>query len=120
MEDTKTTDNNAAVNDTFKNQLEEWKKKYGDIYRVTGELDDETSLEFIFRKPARKDLARFAQEMQKDLIKATNNLVYNCLLYPDASVVQKMVEEKPGMILALGGELQKLIGSNIDFLSTRL
>lgn len=120
MENTNTLDSKAIMSEALKNQQEEWKKKYGDIYRVTGELDDETSLEFVFRKPARKDLARFAQEMQKDLIKATNNLVYNCLLYPDASVVQKMVEEKPGMILALGGELQKLIGSNIDFLSTRL
>jgi len=105
-------------------QIEQWKKEYGDVYQLTGDVDTEEDLGasqvFYFRKPGRKDLSRFVKEMAKDMYKATNNLVYGCLLYPSADVVRKMAEEKPGLILALGGELQKIIGSSQDFLSKKL
>jgi len=101
-------------------KAQELKDKYGDVYRLSSENDEGDMLYFYFRKPTRPDLARFAQELSKDLLKSTNNLVYGCLVAPDVEEVKKMAVEKPGMILALGGELQKLIGSNMDFLAEKL
>lgn len=99
----------------------EWKKQHGEVLKLSGEVSEETGQEeFYFRKPARKDLARFAKEAVKDIMKGTNNLVYACLLYPNGEDLKQRLEEKPGLILALGSELQKVVGSNTDFLSTTL
>jgi hypothetical protein len=102
-------------------QIKEWKQQYGEVYEISGEPEDAGEpMTFYFRKPGRADLSRFAKEVAKDMLKATNNLVFGCLLHPGPEVLRKMVDEKPGLVLALGAELQKIIGSSQDFLSRRL
>jgi hypothetical protein len=100
--------------------IDQWKSQHGDVYQVKGENEQGEEIICYFRKPGRADLARFTQELTRDMFKATNNFVFNCLLHPDPEVLRKMADDKPGIILALGGELQKIIGSSQDFLSTKL
>jgi hypothetical protein len=102
-------------------KIQEWKQQYGEVYEIASDVDDAGEpMTFYFRKPGWADLSRFAREVAKDMLKATNNLVFGCLLHPSPDVLRKQVEEKPGLILALGAELQKIIGANQDFLSRKL
>ncbi len=102
-------------------QVEAWKAQYGDVYELTGETDDGSQrYQFVFRKPGRAALSRFAREVMGDALKALHNLVFECLLYPDADAVRRLFEEKPGMAIAVGSELQKLVGTNQDFFVKRL
>jgi len=109
--------NKAEVNEEL---VQQWKQQHGDVYKLSGEDDDGKAMAFYFRKPGRSDLSRFTKEVTKDMMKATNNLVFGCLLFPSPDVLRKMAENKPGIVLALGGELQKIVGSNQDFLSEKL
>lgn len=102
------------------NLLNELKSKYGEVYCLSGEVEDGVTENYYFRKPERKDISRFAQEVSKDILKATNNFVFGCLVHPDPEVLRKKVDERPGIIIPLGAELQKIVGSNVDFLSSRL
>lgn len=110
----------AAKVEPMLEKVEQWKKQHGDVYQVTGETDNGEEMVYYFRKPDRPDLSRFSKELAKDMYKATNNLVFGTLLYPATELLRKQVDEKPGLVLALGAELQKIIGSNQDFLSKKL
>lgn len=102
-------------------QLENWKSQYGDVYELTGETEDGSqSYYFIFRKPGRAALSRFAKQVMSDALKAMQNLVFDCLLYPDQDAVRKLFDEKPGMAISVGSELQKIVGTNQDFFVKRL
>jgi len=101
-------------------QIKAWKEQHGDVFEIRGEDAGDQEMTFYFRKPGRADLSRFAKEATKDVLLATNNLVVNCLLHPGPDVLRKLIDDKPGIVLALGAELQKLIGSNQDFFSRKL
>lgn len=102
-------------------QLEAWKAQYGDVYELTGETEDGSqTYYFIFRKPGRAALSRFAKQVMSDALKAMHNLVFDCLLFPDQDEVRKLFEEKPGMAISVGSELQKIVGTNQDFFVKRL
>lgn len=109
-------------------QLKTWKSQYGEIYELTGEADDddrgntdkEPAYYFIFRKPGRAALSRFAKQVMSDALKAMYNLVFDCLLFPDQDEVRKLFDEKPGMAISVGSELQKIVGTNQDFFVKRL
>ena len=100
--------------------IDQWKQQYEEVYEMTGELEDYSEIKVYFRKPKRADSSRLIKETMKDPERAVNNLVFSCLLYPAPDDLKKEIEKKPGLILVLGNELQKLIGSNIDFLSKKL
>lgn len=101
-------------------QIDELKNQYGEIHCLSGETEDREELNLYFRKPARKDLSRFASEYNKDIMKAANNLVFGCLVYPDVETVRKLIDDKPGLISPLATELNKIVSGNIDFLSKKL
>lgn len=110
-------------------QLKTWKSQYGEIYELTGDIDDDDRSHngkepavyyFIFRKPGRAALSRFAKQVMSDALKAMHNLVFDCLLYPDQDAVRKLFDEKPGMAISVGSELQKIVGTNQDFFVKRL
>ena len=101
-----------------KEQIEKWKQEHGDVYRI--ESDDELMPVCYFRKPGRADMSRLSKEGVKDIYKSMNNLMFGCLLYPAPDVARRAVEEKPGLVLSIGGELQKIVGVTQDFLSTKL
>lgn len=96
-------------------QIEQWKAQHGEVYAL--ESDE---LTVYCRKPGRAEMARFAKELQRDLYRASHNLVMACRLYPDVEVINQVAESKPGVILTLAGELAELSGANTAFLSRRL
>lgn len=100
--------------------IEQWKKENEEVWEMTGELDDYREVKVYFRKPKRADTSRLIKEIAKDPERAVNNLIFGCLLYPPADELKKEIEKRPGLIMVLGNELQKLIGSNVDFLSKKL
>ncbi|MEW5897743.1 MAG: hypothetical protein AB1652_01030 [Bacillota bacterium] len=102
-------------------QIQEWKKEYGEVYEVRSDSEEETSLPVLyFRKPNRQDLSRLFKEIMQDIYKALNNLIFACLLYPSAEVVRKAFDDKPGLVLSVGGELQKAVGANRNFFTREL
>jgi hypothetical protein len=101
-------------------QIEQWKQQYGDVYEIRDDGFDGEQLLFYFRKPGRPQLSRFTKEAMKDAFKAVNNLVFGCLLHPSEEVVRRLFDEKPGLAIAVGNELQRIVGTNQDFLSRKL
>ncbi len=105
-------------------QIKQWKAEHGDIYKLSGEIqDDKDSFvlhTFYFKKPGRVQLSRFAKEAMSDALKAQNNLIFDCRLYPDETVIRELFEKQPGLIMSLGAELVKIVGMNQDFLSEKL
>lgn len=103
-------------------QIENWKEEYGDVYKLTGEPENEGDqpLEYYFRKPGRAHLSRLSKELMKDALRAMENLVVGCLLHPSEEVLRAQLQKRPGVVVALGGELQKIIGTNQDFFTKKL
>lgn len=121
------------VVDALDTQIEAWKAKYKDVYQLSVDLDDDeektsdvidslTALRIICREPGRNELSRFIKDVVGggNAIKAQNNFFYGCLLHPTAEVLQKIVEQKPGLIVALGNKLQELTGMNQNFTLKKL
>jgi len=102
-------------------QIEQWKQQYGDVYEIKddGFSEDEMPT-FYFRRPGRPQLSRFTKEAMKDAYKAMHNMVYGCLLYPSEERVKQLFEDRPGLAIAVGNELQRIVGTNQDFLSKKL
>lgn len=100
-----------------KEQIEQWKKEHGEIHEIS---DADGELKIIVRKPTRGDMSRFTKEVSKNVFNATNNLVLGCLVYPKQEDLRKLIDEKPGLVLTLGGEIQQLAGASQDFLSRKL
>jgi hypothetical protein len=102
-----------------------WKERYGEIYELTADENEElpelVKLRIICKTPGRTELARFIKDATvKDALKAQNNFVYGCLLYPDAEVLKQIIDKKPGLIVALGNELQSLTGTSQNFFMKKL
>lgn len=113
---------NADAKIDLPTQIEVWKQQYEDIYELNADADEGDSPipTFYFRKPGRMQLSRFAKEVMKDALKGMNALVFDCLLFPDRDTVEALFKKKPGLIISLGGELQKLVGTSQDFFVKRL
>ncbi|GAB6100439.1 hypothetical protein JCM16358_23180 [Halanaerocella petrolearia] len=107
---------------TLEEKIKNLKKQYGTIYEIAAEVDFEGGEEmvFIFKKPGRSELGRYLKTAMTDAYRAMHNLVFDCLVYPEKDVVVKMVEEEPGLIVALGNELQDLVGINKNFTRKKL
>ncbi|MCC5911320.1 MAG: hypothetical protein JJT76_12865 [Clostridiaceae bacterium] len=127
-------DKNTEVLETkeisFEKKVEGWKKEYGDVYLIEADFglfdpdsDESKELEdakFVFRKPERAHLSRLAKGAMTNTLNAVTNLVFDCLLYPDSAKVKKLFEDKPGLAISLGSELQKTVGMGQDFFRKKL
>lgn len=113
-------------------QIESWKQQYGakNIYRLESKPKDddddgigptEPALVVYCRKPNPGHLSRFTEAVtNKKAFKGLSDLVFDTRLWPDAEVVKNLAEDQPGLILTLGGQLQKLVGIDVNFTVTRL
>lgn len=102
-------------------QIAEAKSKYGEVYLLTSETDEgNDTYEFLMKKPGRAALGRFAKKAMTDALKALHNLVFDCLVLPSEDEVRKLFEDKPGMAISVGSELQKIVGTNQDFFVKKL
>jgi len=109
--------------DSLKEKIEGFKEEYGTVYEIAADIGFEEEAEemlFVFKKPGRAALSRYIKGAMSDAYRAMYNLVFDCLLYPDKDLLMKMLEDKPGLIIALGNELQELVGVNQNFTSKRL
>ncbi len=119
----KSATSNAAANSpvAMNQQVEDWKKQYGDVILIKNEPeDDEAQLVFYFKKPQRQHFSRFIKESMKDAYKAMRTMVDDLALYPAPEVRNKLFEEKPGLVVAVGNELNKVIGVSQDFLTSKV
>lgn len=113
-------------------QILQWKAQYGEnsIYRLAAPIraddaDEEAPPEEVVvvycRKPNPVHLSRFTEAaMSKKAFQGLRQLVDDTRLWPAAEAVKKLAEDKPGLILTLGGQLQKLVGIDVNFTVTRL
>lgn len=112
-------------------QIQQWKGQYGEnsIYRLSAEIrtsdDDEAppeeTLVVYCRRPNPQHLSRFTEAaMSKKAFQGLRQLVDDTRLWPAADVVKRLADERPGLILTLGGQLQKLVGIDVNFTVTRL
>ncbi|MDI3547886.1 MAG: hypothetical protein PWR10_1538 [Halanaerobiales bacterium] len=117
-------DKKKQTTENLEKQKEKWIEEFGEVYEIAAEADiDEGNAKpmvFYFKKPGRTNLSRYIKDAMKNAYKAMYNLTFDCLLYPDRDAVTKLIEEKPGLIIALGNELQEIIGVNQDFFSKKL
>lgn len=101
-------------------EIERFKAEHGEVYEIGTETEDGRRLTFIFKKPGRSELSHFARTAMKDALKAMNNLVFDCLIWPGPDRVTAILDEKPGYLVGLGAKLQELVGLNEDFFAGRL
>lgn len=121
-------DNSAysALLPDLETKKQEWKAQHGDVYELIAEETDENISELgnttIYCKaPGRVELARFVKDAATgDALKAQNNFFFGCLLYPDAEVIKRISDKKPGIVIALGNKLQELTGINQNFTMRKL
>lgn len=103
-------------------QLKEWKAKHGEliIMETEDQGDDDSSIPtFVFRRPNRAHVSRFVKTGMSDPAKGLRQLIVDTLLFPGEEVLEKLLSEKPGLMVPLGSELQKAVGSNHDFFVKR-
>lgn len=96
-------------------EIDQWKARHGEVYAF--ESDE---LVAYCRKPGRADIARFSKEVQRDLYRASWNLLVACLLHPSVEVLQQHADRRPGIVVSLAGELTDVAGVTLPFSSRKL
>lgn len=86
-------------------QIAELKKKHGDLHRiVVGDY------EFIAKTPSRAAYQRF-RDSGGSRISASENLIADSVVHPEAEVREKIFDEFPGFIETIAGELLDICGA---------
>lgn len=113
-----------AVNtksEVTKEQIDQWKAQYGEVYKIEIDTDNlEEKKVFYFQKPARTNFSRFIKDSMKDAYKAMHTMVNDLALYPSKEKLAKIFQEKPGLVVAVGNELNKIVGVSEDFLTSKV
>ncbi len=86
-------------------RIEEWKKKYGEIYEL--EVEGE---KYIVRKPGKPELSKFSNKLQTDLFGAGEQLVRDILISPGYEEYNQRIEKDPGLVLILGNTVTTFFG----------
>lgn len=93
-------------------EVVEAKKKGTIVLELTGEDGDK----YYFRKPNKADMNRYlAGAATGKLASAVTNLVYGLAIHPAQDELEKRVEERPGLMVALNNAIQNAIGLNEEF-----
>jgi len=95
--------------------------KYGNVHALEfDETEDGPERLCIVREPRRTELSRLTKEMTGDSLKAMRNLLFSCLLDPEADELKELFERSPGLAVALGNRLLTIARVNEEILDTRL
>lgn len=102
-------------------KIEELKERFGKIVKLHA-IDSESGkeIEVIGRKPRRASFERFQDEVLKKGSKAMRNFVLENVVYPERSELERLFNEKPGLIVGILNPLQELMGADTDFTMTEL
>ncbi|GIV42048.1 MAG: hypothetical protein KatS3mg034_1358 [Vicingaceae bacterium] len=87
-------------------QIKKWKAKYGDVYAITVNIEEDTKATAYFRKPDLQIISAAAKFADIDPIKSGNIMLENCWLAGD-EIIKEDEEAKLGVIKKLG-ELFKI------------
>ncbi|PKN25167.1 MAG: hypothetical protein CVU64_20500 [Deltaproteobacteria bacterium HGW-Deltaproteobacteria-21] len=80
------------------------------------ELTSEEGNVYYFRKPGKSDMNRYLTLAAKQkLASAAQNLIYDLAIHPGRDEIKGMVDEKPGLMVALSNALQNAVGLNAEF-----
>lgn len=101
-----------------KEQIEQWKAQFGEVYKI--QTDTENPMVFYFQKPARTHFSRFIKDSMKDAYKAMHTMVNDLALHPSKEKLAQIFQERPGLVVAVGNELNKIIGVSEDFLTSKV
>lgn len=118
-------DEKTQVIDDFNSKIAGWKAQYGELCEMQlDEMEDIQELNgvrIICKMPGRANISKFVKDVNAgDALKAQNNFFFDCLLYPDASVIKQVIDKKPGVVIALGNLLQSQTGFNTNFTMKKL
>ena len=75
----------------LENLVQEWKARYGEnnITQLDITLDNDRQETYIVRKPGRKEIEAVGQHsINKDVSKANNVLIANCVLHGDKELIE--------------------------------
>jgi hypothetical protein len=103
-------------------QIQQWKNQHGEVIKLESEPENvsDSPLVFYFKKPNRQNFSRYIKDTMKDAFKAMNTMVMDLILYPSPEKATELFQEKPGLVVAVGGELCKIVGVSQDFLTTKV
>lgn len=101
-----------------KTPAEEYKAKYGKVYRVTATLepDDSTSinLEFYFKKPLAASYDRYVKTTSQSPTKALRVFILDNVVDELAGVLERELDEYPALALSIGEKLLTMLGLSKD------
>lgn len=106
-------------------QIEAWRRQYGvgNIIRLEADLEpDEVGAKQLVvycRKPNPQHLNRFTKTVQSDSYRGLREMVFDTLLWPDADTLKATFERLPGLVVGIGTELQRVLGTNTGFTTKR-
>lgn len=95
-------------------QIKALKEKHGDKLKVitipATDFDAET--EIVVKRPPRGEYKRFRAMLFDDAEKANamETLAKACVVYPEGSGFQALLEERPGLAEVVGGKCAELAG----------
>lgn len=97
---------------------EEYKAKYGKVYRVgiTLEPDDNTTvnLEYYFKKPATASYDRYVKGVSQSSTKALKMFVLDNIVEEQTAKLEADLEEYPALALSVGEKLLNMLGLSKD------
>jgi len=90
----------------LKDNLQDWKAKYGQLFHIVVPIDDKKTAEFIVRKPSKPELtAMTSKENTSDF----NELMFNSMIVAgDRQYIDDTPEFMPDVYLTMVQELGKL------------
>jgi hypothetical protein len=94
-------------------QINDLKSKFGKVFEVHFEREDEEGEVSVFvRKPKKAEYDRFNREaMDEDRRpSAMANLTRDCVVYPDRVQFDALLEDLPGLTITVGDKLLRLAG----------
>lgn len=108
----------AAEKSIPANFFEEMKQKYGKVYgiKITMDIDDETteSKEYVFKKPTAQSFDRLTKTLANSTMKAATAFVLDNIVDEQREMLQKDIEDFPGIPLALNDKLTGMLGLSKD------
>ncbi len=97
---------------------EEYKVKYGKVYRVAVTLDPDDSttvnLEYYFKKPATASYDRYVKGVSQSSTKALKAFVLDNIVDEQTEKLEADLEEYPAFALSVGEKLLNMLGLSKD------
>ena len=118
MENLKNKEVNEANKQTTQNEVEQYKAKYGKVYRINIEVepDDCTTInfEYFFTKPKVASFDRYVKEASKSSTRALKVFVLDNIIEEQTEKFMNDLEEYPALVLTVGEKLMSMLGMSKD------